>query len=80
MTKKNQDEIVPEGMREASELEQEVLQYLNELRDSGDTNMFGAAPYVEAHFGVDRHEARVYMKLWRTNFNTDGNYEFLKAD
>jgi hypothetical protein len=61
-------------MRHTTEFEQEVLQYLNELRDSGETNMFGAAPYVEAHFGMGRQEARGYTKMWMDNFQPSGEY------
>ena len=32
--------------------------YLNKLRDSGRTNMFGAAPYLRAEFGLDQKTAR----------------------
>ena len=67
-------------MRVTTEMEQEVLQYLNDLRDSGDTNMFGAAPYVEAHFGMDRREAREYTRLWMNNFQPDGEYQEVKME
>ena len=64
--------------RKATEQEQEVLEYLNDLRDSGDTNMFGASPYVESRFGIDRNESRKLVSLWMNNFNEDGNYENIK--
>jgi hypothetical protein len=38
--------------------------YLNRLRESGDTNMFGAAPYLEMEFGFDRREARKVLMEW----------------
>ena len=62
-------------MRVTTEMEQEALQYLNELRDSGDTNMLGAAHYVAAHFGVGRAESRAYLKMWMDNFQPSGEYE-----
>jgi hypothetical protein len=64
--------------RKATEQEQEVLEYLNDLRDSGDTNMFGASPYVESRFGIDRNESRKLVSLWMNNFKEDGNYENIK--
>jgi hypothetical protein len=64
--------------RKATEQEQEVLEYLNDLRDSGDTNMYGASPYVESRFGIDRNESRKLVSLWMNNFNEDGNYENIK--
>ena len=34
------------------------LEFLDELRLSGQTNMFGAAPYLVEEFLIDRKEAR----------------------
>jgi hypothetical protein len=31
----------------------EMFQYLDDLRQSGATNMFGAGPYLEGAFGLD---------------------------
>jgi hypothetical protein len=42
----------------------EYFQFLNELRASGDTNMFGASPYLQAEFGLDRREARRVLSDW----------------
>jgi hypothetical protein len=46
----------------------EEFEYLNTLRESGVTNMFGAAPYLEQAFGVDRREAKTILKLWMESF------------
>jgi len=64
--------------RKATEQEVEVCEYLNELRESGETNMYGARPYVENRFGIDRTEAGRLVTLWMTNFNDEGNYETVK--
>ena len=61
--------------RKATQDEQEVFEFLNDLRESGDTNMFGASPYVEREFGFSRSEARSLVSLWMANFKEDGNYE-----
>ena len=61
-------------MRKTTELEQEAMVFLNSLRESGVTNMFGAAPFVEDEFGFDRGEARRILQLWMRNFNEEGNY------
>ena len=42
----------------------EEFTYLNRLRESGETNMFGAAPYLEDEFGLDRREARMVLSEW----------------
>ena len=38
--------------------------FLNRLRESGEVNMFGAAPYVEMEFGVNRREAHRLVADW----------------
>lgn len=48
-----------------------VFQYLNRLRESGVTNMFGAAPYVQDEFGVSATEARGYVARWMRWVDTD---------
>lgn len=64
--------------RPTTELEKNVCEYLNDLRESGVTNMFGAAPYVEDEFGLNKSEARRILSLWMSNFNPEGNYQTVK--
>ena len=45
--------------------------YLEELRRSGVTNMYGAAPYVQQAFGVGRREAIKIVADWMKNYNPD---------
>ena len=46
-------------------LDQEVVfRFLEALRKSGVTNMFGAAPYIEEQFGCSRQEARHWLLKW----------------
>lgn len=47
----------------------DVLEYLDELRESGVTNMFGAGPYIEATFGYDRKEAKDALLYWMHTFS-----------
>lgn len=42
--------------------------YLNVLRESGVTNMFGAAPYLQNEFGLSKYEARDVLKQWMESF------------
>ena len=44
------------------------LDYLNKLRESGKTNMFGAAPYIMLEFGLNRQEAEQILKYWMETF------------
>ena len=61
--------------RKTTTTEREVLEYLNELRLSGATNMLGASPFVEAAFGLSSRESRQLVSLWMSNFNEAGDYE-----
>ena len=45
--------------------------YLENLRRSGVCNMFGATPYIEEEFGVDKEEARTILMDWMNNYNPD---------
>lgn len=61
--------------RNTTEQEKEVFFYLNELRESGETNMFGARPYIMNEFELPSQEAQKLLSLWMTNFSAEGNYE-----
>ena len=65
-------------MRKTTQSEKEVMEFLNILRDSGATNMFGATPYVIEEFGLDTSEARRILSLWMKNFNEEGDYAEVK--
>ena len=43
-------------------------QYLEDLRASGDTNMYGAAPYLQRDFGLKKGEARDVLSSWMENY------------
>ena len=38
--------------------------FLSDLKDSGKTNMFGAAPYLQQTFDLDKKEAREILAYW----------------
>lgn len=46
----------------------EYFNYLNELRDSGETNMFGATPYLMDEFTLSQNEARDILGAWMDSF------------
>lgn len=46
----------------------EHLEFLDVLRESGATNMFGAAPYLTREFGLGKVEAREVLKYWMDSF------------
>ena len=45
----------------------EHTNYLIELRDSCETNMMGAGPYLQDQFGLDRNTAKEYLLHWMHN-------------
>ena len=65
-------------MRKTTDQEQEVLEFLNILHDSGATNMFGAVPYIKDEFELDSKEAKSLLMLWMANFNDEGEYNEVK--
>lgn len=54
--------MIPAGM-------EEYFNYLEDLRRSGVTNMFGAAPYLEEEFGIGTQEARRILSLWMKTYD-----------
>ena len=51
--------------------------FLEKLRRSGVTNMFGAAPYLMEEFGLSKSEANKILGDWMKNYNPD-DYKDLK--
>ena len=49
----------------------EHLVYLDELRESGDTNMFGAASYVAEEFAVSAAESHHILTYWMKSFGSE---------
>lgn len=50
--------------------DQEVKEYLDELRESGRTNMFGAGAYLIKDLGMDRSQARECLMYWMGTFES----------
>ena len=47
------------------------LEFLDNLRDSGETNMFGGLPYLEAEFNLIRPVARQILMYWMDSFGKE---------
>jgi hypothetical protein len=58
--------------------EKTMFDYLNDLRESGQTNMFGASPYLQDEFAIDKYTARKVLSKWMENFNPDGYLDLLE--
>jgi len=59
---KTEEEARPEFVTD------EHLQFLDELRESGEINMFGAAPYLSNIFDLSEQEARKALTYWMQTF------------
>ena len=54
----------------------DYMGFLSKLRVSGKTNMFGAAPYLQAEFNLDKKEARELLAYWMGSYrNPDSDEE-----
>ena len=49
-------------------IKQEVHAYLNDLRESGEINMFGAGEYLELQFGFNKYEAKDALRAWMNDY------------
>ena len=51
-----------------NKIDQKYIDYLNALRESGITNMFGARPYLQDTFDLSKAEAGKILANWMNNF------------
>ena len=49
---------------------QEIIDYLINLQNEGETNMLGAGPYLQYAFDLDRREAKAIVLDWMKNAGT----------
>ena len=54
--------------------------YLEWLRRSGQTNMFGAVPYLMEQFWFDEKEAKKVLTDWMQNYNPNDYPERITFD
>jgi hypothetical protein len=67
------DSILRENVEEG--VVKDMHTFLNDLRDSGVTNMFGAAPYLQKEFGIDQKSAREVLANWMQSFSENLQYK-----
>ena len=41
-----------------------IFRYLDDLRESGKTNMFGAVPYIVKAFNITKYDAQRHLVKW----------------
>ena len=58
-----------------SDYENEVFLYLEELKMSGETNMFGAGKYLENRFEMTKKQARDMLSLWMKSYYKNDEHE-----
>jgi hypothetical protein len=51
------------------------LEYLDILRESGETNMFGAATYLISEFGMNKDKAQSILQFWMEDFGKGDDNE-----
>lgn len=59
------------GEKPAS-LAEDHLDFLDDLRSSGVTNMYSASIYLESEFGLERKEAGAILIYWMGSFEERG--------
>lgn len=63
MSEQKTQTVKPEKLKEKH------LTYLDELRETGVTNMFGAVPYLRNAFrGLSLEDARAILQYWMDTF------------
>ena len=52
-----------------------IFQYLDSLRESGITNMYGSPQYLQDAFDLDSTLAKEFFKLWAETFSRETSAE-----
>ncbi len=50
-------------------MKEQYFEFLDDLRESGVTNMLGAGPYLQTAFGLSRYEAKDIVIEWMQTFS-----------
>jgi hypothetical protein len=64
------DECKPEEEPRPEFVTDEHLRFLDALRESGEINMFGAAPHIADLFEIPMQQARKILTYWMRTFTT----------
>jgi len=64
-------EMTEQNSKRPDIVEDEHLEFLDDLRESGVTNMFGAGEYVTDEFGLDRRDASAVVQYWMKSFGKE---------
>jgi hypothetical protein len=50
-------------------LKEHHLLFLDDLRESGVTNMYGASPFIQSAYGISREKANAILLYWMKTFS-----------
>jgi hypothetical protein len=62
--RKNMTTVNPQTNRPISTTQAVAFAYLNDLRESGTVNMFGAVPYLQGDIGLTKFVAKKVLAEW----------------
>jgi len=68
-----EEEDLPDKMVNDEFWRNEVYLYLEQLRETGETNMFGAGVYLQKHFELSKEKAIMYLSDWMKQYNGGKN-------
>jgi len=57
-----------EKTRRPTYVKDEYLEFLDDLRDSGITNMMAAAPFLASHYNIKKPVARNVLSYWMESY------------
>ncbi len=69
MEKEYDDLDLPDKMVSDEHMRNEVYLYLEQLKETGETNMFGAGVYLQKHFELPKEKAIMYLADWMRQYN-----------
>ena len=74
-----EDLDLPDKMVNDEFWRREVYLYLEQLRESGETNMFGAGVYLQKHFELSKEKAIMYLTDWMKQYNQGEDNEKINS-
>ena len=62
------DNMKPTDTHHELPTQEDVNSFLDWLRMTGKTNMFGAVPYIQENFGITKYDANRFLVKWMETF------------
>jgi hypothetical protein len=77
MKEQKNHKIMSKEKIKITQREKEMFDYLNELRDGGQANMFGVSIHMAKKFSIGMEESRKVLSKWMELFDDDGYDDLL---